>query len=297
MSHRNKIAFFGTSHTYGDCAEGVSTHRDQKKFVKRTWCEYFAKTLNKEFHNFGIGGSDNMVQLDSILEAFNRGKMDDVDTLILEPRLSYDTVRLPYDNIGYKAKGQTEFGSIDYTTHWHDTGRDIQIPAWPDPYPFTENLWARFNLNDLKSEQKFQHRLNADYLGSQHDKPMEDKDIRKFVELSKLYLTDSQYLDYMNFQFIKNVYILCKTAGIDFFWINWESNRFFNRFMQEDNLFFENDRHILDLCLHHDNTVRYHIKELNLPYEVECTCGHFNDYAQPYISSYLIKGYNERKNN
>jgi hypothetical protein len=63
LSHRNKLAFFGTSHTYGDCAEGISHNNGQKKFVKTPWPELFAKHLNKEFYNFGIGGSDNHLKL------------------------------------------------------------------------------------------------------------------------------------------------------------------------------------------------------------------------------------------
>ncbi len=296
MSHRNKIAFFGTSHTYGDCAEGISHYDGQKKFVKTPWPELFAKQLNKEFYNFGIGGSDNMTMLDAILEAFSRGTMDEVDTLILEPRLSYDAIRLPYDYIGYKPKANSEYGPNEYTTHWLDTGRHTQEHNWPDTFPRTEELWVRFALMDLKDEAQFRRRMNADYLGNIHDRDLEDKDIKKFVELSKLYVSNSHYLDYLNFQFIKNVYTICKGYGIKFYWLNFESNRFQKFFTDEREVYWENEQQLLDLCINPKQIVRNYIKEAKLAQDPECSCGHFNDYAQPYISAYLIKGYNERKN-
>lgn len=289
--HRNKIAFFGTSHTYGDCAEGISHNKNQKKFLKNPWPALFAKKLNKEFYNFGIGGSDNTTMLDAILEAFNRGTMDDVDTLILEPRLSFDTVRLPYDNINYNVMAESKWGKIDYSTHWLDAGRHTQEHDWSQPTPLTESLWIRFALIDLNKEEKFKKRMNADYVGS--DKSIEDKDIRKYVELTKLYMSNSKYLYYLNLQFIKNVYMLCKGHGIDFYWLNFESYPF-----EDVKTFFDNDKNLIDVCLNPTKNVRTHIREIQPEKfrEFECSCKHFNDKAQPHISSYLLKGYNERTN-
>lgn len=295
MSHRNKIAFFGTSHTYGDCAEGINHNEGQVRFVEKPWPYFFAKKLNKEFYNFGIGGSDNTTILDAILEAFNRGTMDDVDTLILEPRLSFDTVRLPYDNINYDVMSESEYGKIDYSTHWLDTGRHTQEYDWSQPWPLTESLWIRFALMDLKDPEQFKKRMNADYVGNIHDKRLEDEDIKKYVELTKLFVTNTRYLYYLNLQFIKNVYMLCKGNGIDFYWLNFESYDFENV-----KTFFDNDQNLIDVCLNPIKNVRRHIYETSntdAKIQFECSCKHFNQRAQPYISSYLIQGYNERKNN
>lgn len=292
MSHRNKIAFFGTSHTYGDCAEGINHNPGQKKFVAKPWPALFAEELNKEFYNFGIGGSDNTTILDAILEAFNRGTLDDVDTLILEPRLSFDTVRLPYDNIDYNVMAENKWGKIDYSTHWLDAGRHTQEYDWSQPTPLTESLWVRFALRDLEDPEQFQRRMNADYVGN--DKEMQDKDIKKYVELTKLYISNSRYMDYLNLQFVKNIYMLCKGHGIDFYWLNFESYPF-----QNVKTFFDNDKNLIDVCLNPTDNVRVHIRKLfpETFREFECSCTHLNEKAQPYISSYLIKGYNERKNN
>jgi hypothetical protein len=289
--HRNKIAFFGTSHTFGDCKEGINHNEGQVRFVETPWPALFAKKLNKEFYNFGIGGSDNMTMLDAILEAFNRGTMDDVDTLILEPRLSFDTVRLPYDNINYDVMAESKWGKIDYSTHWLDVGRHTQEYGWPQPIPLTESLWIRFALMDLDNVQQFTRRMNADYVGS--DKSIEDKDIRKYVELTKLYISNSKYLYYLNLQFIKNVYMLCKGHGIDFYWLNFESYDF-----EDTKTFFDNDKNLIDVCLNPIKNVRTHIREIQPDKfkEFQCSCTHFNDKAQPHISSYLLKGYNERTN-
>lgn len=292
MKQRNKIAFFGTSHTYGDCAEGISHNKGQKKFVAKPWPVWFAKKLNKEFYNFGIGGSDNTTILDAILEAFNRGTMDDVDTLILEPRLSFDTVRLPYDNINYDVIAENKWGKIDYSTHWLDAGRHTQEYDWSQPTPLTESLWIRFALMDLDNPEKFERRMNANYVGS--DKAREDHDIKKYVELTKLYTSSSKYLSYLNLQFVKNVYMLCKGHGIDFYWLNFESYP-----LENVKPFFDNDKNLIDVCLNPIKNVRRHIYEMysdNIK-EYECSCRHFNEKAQPYISSYLLQGYNERKNN
>ena len=290
MSKRNKIAFFGTSHTYGDCAEGINHHEGQVRFVEKPWPVWFAKKLNKEFYNFGIGGADNTTMLDAILEAFNRGTMDDVDTLILEPRLSFDTVRLPYDHTGYNVSPEGKYGKIDYSTHWLDAGRHTQEHDWSQPTPLTESLWIRFALMDLDNDANFKRRMNADYIGNINDKSMVDKDIRKYVELTKLYNTNSKYLEYLNLQFIKNVYMLCKGHGIDFYWLNFESPNFENI-----KTFFDNDKNLIDVCLNPDKTVRSYMHSKKLNYV--CSCGHFNEEAQPYISSYLLQGYNERTNN
>ena len=134
------------------------------------------------------------------------------------------------------------------------------------------------------------------YLGNIHDRDLEDKDIKKFVELSKLYVSNSHYLDYLNFQFLKNVYTICKGYGIKFYWLNFESNRFQKFFTDEREVYWENEQQLLDLCINPKQIVRNYIKEAKLAQDTECSCGHFNDYAQPYISAYLLKGYNERKN-
>tara|TARA_B100000989_G_scaffold288187_1_gene258634 strand:+ start:1194 stop:2078 length:885 start_codon:yes stop_codon:yes gene_type:complete len=292
---RNKIAFFGTSHTFGDCAEGINHHEGQLRFVEKPWPVWFAKELNKEFYNFGIGGADNTVMLDAILEAFNRGTMDEIDTLILEPRLSFDTVRLPYDHIDYNVKpefekDENELGKIDYSTHWLDDARHTKEHDWAQPTPLTESLWIRFSLMDLNNDKNFESRMKADYIGDINDKSMVDKDIKKYVELSKSYNTGSKSLEYLNLQFIKNVYMLCKGYGIDFYWLNFEAPDFENI-----KTFFDNDKNLIDVCLNPDKTVRSYMHSKKLNYV--CSCGHFNEEAQPYISSYLLQGYNERTNN
>ena len=303
MTQRNKIAFFGTSHTYGDCAEGISHHKHQTKFVADPWPKLFAEKLNKEFYNFGIGGSDNMNILDAILEAFNRGVMDEVDTLILEPRLAFDTVKLPYDNIDY------DIIEEDFTTkenreptHWLDFGRHYQEHDWAMPAPQPEKLWARFALHDLENEERFKSKLRAKYVGDPKQKSFVDKDIKKFVELTKLYHSSTRYIDYKNFQFIKNVKTLCDGFGINFYWLNFEGLTRMRMGGKKDFIYFDNDKNLMDGCLNPDKSVRDYIYEFcqhnNKPYtDYLCSCNHFNQKAQPRMTEYLLQGYHERKNN
>ena len=237
--------------------------------------------------------------LDAILEAFNRGIMDEVDTLILEPRLAFDTVKLPYDNIDYNII-EKEFTTKENRepTHWLDFGRHYQEYDWAMPAPLPEKLWARFALHDLDSERRFRARLRADYIGDPKEKSLVDADIKKYTELTKLYHSSTKYIDYKNFQFIKNVKTICEGYGIDFYWLNFEG---LSR-MKKDFIHFDNDKNLMDVCLNPHQSVRYYIHEFcnyddKMYMEYMCSCQHFNDKAQPHISSYLLQGYNEKTNN
>ena len=88
--------------------------------------------------------------------------------------------------------------------------------------------------------------------------------------------------------------MLCKGHGIDFYWLNFESYPF-----EDVKTFFDNDKNLIDVCLNPIKNVRTHIREIQPKKfrEFECSCRHFNDRAQPHISLYLLKGYNERTNN
>ena len=157
MTQQNKIAFFGTSHTYGDCKEGVSAHEDFFKYLETPWPDIFAKKLDKDFYNFGVGGADNMTMLDTVLDAFSQGKMDDVDTVILEPRLTFDTVKVPYDNTGYERDWRQE--SQSPSMHWIDHARHTKISDPSMEMPLSERFWTRFALIDLKDTDAFNKRI------------------------------------------------------------------------------------------------------------------------------------------
>jgi len=295
LSHRNKIAFFGTSHTYGDCAEGITKNKKKLfKYLETPWPELFAKKLNKEFYNFGIGGSDNMTILDAILEAFSRGIMDDVETVILEPRLSFDTVKVPFCNIGYTKRPEGLEDREDYSSHWLDHARHTKIDDPTMPMPKTESLWTRFALMDLNDPDAFSRRIDGVYNEPEYNKTMEDRDIQKYVQLDKLYVSGSKYLQYLNLQFIKNVYQLCKGHGIKFYWLNWESF-LWERFTP----FFEQDNHLMELNITPFKCVMTYMDK-DVPGDIkdfQCSCGHFNQKAQHYITQFLTQGYNERTNN
>lgn len=272
------IAFFGTSHTYGDCSEGI---------LNKTWPQLFSLNLNKECYNYGISGSDNITIIDAILEAFDRGLMEEVDTVILEPRLDFDSVKLPFDHIDYAPNKD-----FKHTGHGLDNSRYMQEHTASKPV-LTEKYWVSFALEDLKSKSQFKQKLNAKYNGT--SQLQQDKDITKFVELTKLYHSQTNYMRYINYQFIKNVYHICKGYGIKFYWINWESDEFENF-----SIFFENDKYLLDLCLNKKENVRTYFdrmfgKEKTIQ-EYLCSCKHFNQNAQSVITSYLIDGYNKRNN-
>ena len=50
---------------------------------------------------------------------------------------------------------------------------------------------------------------------------------------------------------------------------------------------FDNDKNLIDVCLNPNKTVRSYMHSNNLNYV--CSCSHFNEKAQPYISSYLLR--------
>ena len=72
--------------------------------------------------------------------------------------------------------------------------------------------------------------------------------------------------------------------------------------MKKDFIHFDNDKNLMDVCLNPHQSVRYYIHEFcnyddKMYMEYMCSCQHFNDKAQPHISSYLLQGYNEKTNN
>lgn len=291
MTQQNKIAFFGTSHTYGDCKEGVSAHEDFFKYLETPWPDIFAKKLDKDFYNFGVGGADNMTMLDTVLDAFSQGKMDDVDTVILEPRLTFDTVKVPYDNTGYERDWRKE--SRSPSMHWIDHARHTKISDPSMEMPLSERFWTRFALIDLKDTDAFNKRIRGTYKGSTYEKKLADEDIKKYVELDKLFVSHSKYLKYLNLQFIKNVYLLCKPNGIKFYWLNWEGFAW-----EKFTPFFEQDNNLMELNITPSKCVTSYMDK-DVPGNLkdwQCSCGHFNQKAQDYIAEYLLQGYNERTN-
>ena len=97
----NKIAFFGTSHTYGNCTD-VDLNR-----IDHAWPEQVAERLNVDHLNFGMPGAPNIEIQILLTEAINNGLLDDVDTVIVEPRLTHDWIL--WDNYNLEHEGTQPF--------------------------------------------------------------------------------------------------------------------------------------------------------------------------------------------
>ena len=82
----NKIAFFGTSHTYGQCSDLPND------IVDKPWANHLADKLNADILNYGLTGATNFEIQVIINEALDAGYLEDVDTVILEPRLFWDSI-------------------------------------------------------------------------------------------------------------------------------------------------------------------------------------------------------------
>jgi hypothetical protein len=178
--------------------------------------------------------------------------------------------------------------------HWIDHARHTKVADPTMPMPLSEKLWVRFALMDFKNPDAFSRRIKGTYKGPTYEKTLVDEDIKKYVELEKLFVSGSKYLQYLNLQFIKNVYLLCKSNDIKFYWLNWEG------FVWEKfTPFFEQDNNLMELNITPSKCVTSYMDK-DVPGNIkdwQCSCGHFNQKAQDYIAQYLLQGYNERTNN
>ena len=263
-----KVAFFGSSHTYGSCSD-VENER-----IDHAWPEHVAEKLGVDHLNFGLPGCPNLEIQILLTEAINDGLLDDVDTVIMEPRLSYDHIlwnNYDRDHQGTlplyarTKSGQVRFGAekSKRTSLHHKYVQEI-------------------NLNSLDSTEEYERKMKRPI-----HKLMLDN-LRRAVETLYYYNQDAMGTLYQSYQYVRTWKSMCDMLDKKFYWMNWSSIYGENKDNAILDSYFQD---ILDRCINPHLSVWDFMqkKSLNHNKNYFCGCKHFNVQAQPFIAEFVIE--------
>jgi len=263
----NKIAFFGTSHTYGQCRDLPD------EVVKKPWTNILAEKCGIESVNFGLPGSTNFEIQIVINEALQNGDLDNVDTIIVEPRLSFDDLQVlnKYNDGEFCNTANNKDDLITVTRQYIDT---IHSP-WHRSISMTLGLGDFYNLDHFKKKY-----FNMVALDTKHT--LEQKDLQNFVNQYALIVEHNKFLVYKNIEFMKTLQLLMESLGKKFYWINWECG------YPIDKNIYPKQKDVIKNCLNTDISVKDYMTE-KYGKQYLCSCSHWNEEAQSLISEFVLK--------
>jgi len=273
----NTLAFFGTSHTQGVCNDFESG------LVPKSYCEYIGHLLDRPVKNFGLSGINNETMLAQITYDFNSGYLDDCSTLVIEPRLNYDYVPIPFDNLENKPElKQSSKEEIYYSREFNTVDG---VASRPYQLCIEETMSQRLGTSHAESLRTLQDNLyGKDNCG---DAPNVDelRNIQEYVKLTKLYMSNTKHIQQRQLEFIRVVQLLCKAHNKEFYWYNYEVNVAVQEMME----------HITDYELERCLTLGYSVREQvamrpNYKKDFLCGCMHINQKGQFLIAEILSKG-------
>ena len=275
-----KIAFFGTSHTYGSCSD-VKNDR-----IDHAWPEHMAERLGADHLNFGLPGSTNFEMQIIFNETINDGLLDDVDTVIIEPRLSYDHIL--WNNYDKNHEGtrplyaMTKAGS-NHFGHRHDHYDELGNFHCGNKCDSLHHKYVQeINLNNLDNKIEYERKMKKPIHRLMLDK------MRHAVETIYYYNQDDMGMLYQSYQYLRVWGTMCKLLDKKFYWMNWSSIYGENK---KDAILDPYFQDILDLCINPQKSVTdfmaRKMKDENKNYV--CECNHHNVEAQPIIAEFLIE--------
>jgi len=269
-----KIAFFGTSHTYGNCTD-VELNR-----IDHAWPEQVAERLDVDHLNFGMPGAPNIEIQILLTEAINNGLLDDVDTIILEPRLTHDWIL--WDNYNLEHEGTQPFYARSKAGHEEFGISESKRKSAHNKYVQEVGLYQINNTRDYELK-----------MGKSINRLMLNK-FRHSLETISYYNWNTIGLLYQSYQYLRTWKTMCESIDKKFYWINWEA--FFsrtNRYKQSkghENL--DNDfKDIKSCCINTDMSVADYMttKSISENKNYLCGCKHFNVEAQKHIAEFIIE--------
>lgn len=270
-SNMNKIAFFGTSHTYGQCNDLPNG------IVDKPWVGHLSDSLNTELLNYGLRGATNFDIQVLINEALDAGYLEDVDTVILEPRLYWDSIMV---------QNKYNSGSLNNTSNNKDNliGKTRQyLDTVVSPWHYSIAL--ELSIGDFEVHKHFNEKyFCTDDIDFQHR--LERKDLNKLVELYTLFVEHTNFMIYKNLEFVRTIQNLCYALGKKFYWINWESSNSINSDV------FPLHQTVLNSCLNTDISIKDYMTRIH-GVKYLCSCSHWNEEAQPLISEFIYKRLNK----
>ena len=263
----NKIAFFGTSHTHGQCNDLPEDR------VVKPWTNCLADSFNAECLNFGLMGATNFELQVLVNEAIGLGYLEDVDTVVMEPRLSFDdlTVKNKFNNGSFNNTQDNLGKLIGFTRQYIDIGE----PPWH--YSINRTL----GLGDFKDLKGFNQKyFNSDIVTT--EQRLERSELEKLVNLHALFVEHNTLMVYKNLEFMNTMKNLFNSLDKKFYWINWECG------IKINSKTFPLHSTIIQYCLNSDISIKdYMINMHNKKYL--CSCSHWNEEAQPLIGEFISK--------
>ena len=270
----SKIAFFGTSHTYGDCSD-VETGFMPKHVL---WSSLLGRMLDKEVLNFGNSGTTNFELMVILNDAFSEGYLDDVDTIVFEPRLSHDAICISPPN--------EESLDDSFNSSLIKITREFERRKYRF---FHQLMYHSATHNDVESIEHAHMRYFDDQepLTAMQDVIL--KRLKQHVSLYYMFLKEETII-YKGLQLVRNLQTLCKLSNKKLYWVNWECEETTDMRM---NPILDP---ILEDCLNPDVSIRNHI---NRTYgkHLQCECHHFGVEAQKYIAQFLLERINGKSAN
>lgn len=260
-----KIAFFGTSHTWGDCAE------EPNGCVSNPWPQFVAK----DSLNYSMSGATNFELSVIINEAFLLNYLDEVDTVILEPRTGFSALMWNKLEEGFELGNDPLIKSS-----WEFRNIKTDCPHF--------NWTIEIGTGDFMSDERIRRKIFGK--GGNLISKLEIDEIKKSVSTYSIQNGNTNSMLYQNLNFIRTVKLLCDAYNKKFYWVNWETADHVDIKLHPS--MFED---VLDCCLNPEMSMKRYI--FNIDKKLSCSCGHLNAKAQPIIAKFITEKLNDKRTN
>lgn len=260
----SKIAFLGTSHTYGYCEDVHDSQIDDKD----TWVSLLSQKLKKQYYNFGYNGATNKDLLNIFVEMHNNGYLDKIDTVIVEPRITLTPVKAD----------ATSFLNIKNSTNVYDAKASI--------LDMTRNN-KDYNVSKsgciLPESSSWYKNISFKYPTEFFYKKLEDSKIKRkyindYLELHSI-VAGGDLVVVETADTLKVIKAMCELKNIKFKWIWWSMPNW-----KVDKKYFGE---VYEHLINKSATIEHHFHKKE---NVYCSCGHLKKEKQPEVADILYEG-------
>lgn len=258
-----KIAFLGTSHTYGYCEDMPDGQINDKDI----WVSLLAQKLKKQYYNFGHNGATNKDLLNIFVEMHNNGYLDKIDTLIVEPRITLTPVKADATSF-LKVENNTNVYNADASIlDMTRNNKDYNVSKSGCTLP-ESSLWYK-NISFKYPTEFFYKKLE--------DSNIKRKYINDYLELHSM-IAGGDLVVVETADILKVIKAMCELKNIEFKWIWWSMPNW----KVDKKYFGEVYEHLINKSATIEHY--FHKKE-----NVYCSCGHLKKEKQPEVADILYK--------
>ena len=258
-----RIAFLGTSQTYGYCEDLNGSQIDDKD----TWVALLSKKLKKQYYNFGHNGATNKDLLNIFVEMHNKGYLDKVDTVIVEPRITLTPVKADATSF-LKVKSDTNVYDINTSIiDMTRNNKDYNVSKLGCTLP-ESSLWYK-NISFNYPTEFFYKKLGEPNIKKRY--------IDNYLELHSL-VAGGDLVVVETADILKVIKAMCELKNIKFKWIWWSMP-----YWETDKKYFGE---VYEHLINKSATIEHHFTERE---DVYCSCGHLKKERQPEVADILYK--------